>query len=210
MSYWLEQNDKGYWVRLIDPTTGEKYGELQNVHPLSACSEARGCGMHNRPSDHALRDAKLLWRDDRQILERVCKHGVGHPDADAAAYLASINRSNDNIHGCDGCCTGKPETSEGKPEFFSSMRVEITKGPRPVDVLFGGEAPNVTVIPNRVAPPFRSGEILDNGEDVKQKSHRETESDYYTWRMEHVGETLSVKDAFFAGATAERMRTANE
>jgi hypothetical protein len=38
------------------------------------------------------------WRGDRGIIERVCDHGIGHPDPD--------DRNRDKIHGCDGCCVG--------------------------------------------------------------------------------------------------------
>jgi hypothetical protein len=202
MSALLGQNDKGYWVVAIDPVTGEKYGELTNVHSPQACSEALGCGIHNHPSNHALKDAKMLWRDDRGILERLCKHGVGHPDADSAAYLASIGRSNDNIHGCDGCCMGKPDAgTDKKPEFYASMRVEVAKGPRPVDVLFGeGESNRVKTFPNPVAPPFKMHDFTPAS---APKSVREIESAYYDWRTEQAGKTLSLKDAFFAGAKVQ-------
>lgn len=199
MSCLLGQNDEGYWVVAIDPVTGDKYGELTNVHSPRACADALGCGIHNRPSNHALKDAKMLWRNDRGILERLCEHGVGHPDADSAAYLASIGRSNDNIHGCDGCCIGKPESeADKKPEFWASMRIEAAKGPRPVDVLFGEEeSTRVKTFPNPVAPPFKTSDFSSAHEP---KSDSEIEAAYYDWRTEQAGKTLSLKDAFFAGA----------
>jgi hypothetical protein len=83
---------------------GVSYGNLINVHPESACAGARGCGIHNKPSDHPLMDAPMNWREDRGILERICEHGVGHPDYDAAQYLTSIGQGYQNTHGCDGCC----------------------------------------------------------------------------------------------------------
>lgn len=79
-------------------------GRLLNVHDPSACASAPGCAIHDRPSDHPLKEAPLNWREDRGILERICHHGVGHPDRDSAAYLTSIGEDNQNIHGCDGCC----------------------------------------------------------------------------------------------------------
>lgn len=93
----LSRNPKtGYFTEL-----GDTY--LNNVHDPRAC-EGRGCAVHDHPSDHALNRAPLNWREDRNILERVCKHGVGHPDFDSAEYLASIGRGFENDHGCDGCC----------------------------------------------------------------------------------------------------------
>ena len=64
-------------------------------HPSSKCA-GRPCTLHNR-SAHHLRGMRQLWRDDVQLMERICPHGVGHPDPDdlkAAEYQ----------HGCDGCC----------------------------------------------------------------------------------------------------------
>lgn len=74
---------------------------LSGVHSINAC-RPRACTIHN-PSDHHMRDWPTHWRDDRRIMERMCPHGVGHPDPD------DINP--DHIHGCDGCCWG-PEGYE--------------------------------------------------------------------------------------------------
>lgn len=94
----LEQDPlTGFW------TQGPDGWFLNNVHDIHACS-GRGCAIHNHPSEHNLKDAPMNWRDDRGILERICKHGVGHPDHDSAAYLESIGQGVQNVHGCDGCC----------------------------------------------------------------------------------------------------------
>ena len=61
------------------------------------------CCVHN-PSAHHMRDWPMHWRDDRGIMERICPHGVGHPDPDDAAYNIRCGASYKNIHGCDGCC----------------------------------------------------------------------------------------------------------
>jgi hypothetical protein len=37
------------------------------------------------------------YRDDIGITERICPHGVGHPDPDDIF-------AQDHVHGCDGCC----------------------------------------------------------------------------------------------------------
>ena len=94
----LEKNEETGWYT----TLGEGL-ELRGVHPTSAC-EGRGCAIHDHPSDHPLKDAPMNWRTDRQILERICDHGVGHPDHDSALYMQSIGHGIENIHGCDGCC----------------------------------------------------------------------------------------------------------
>jgi hypothetical protein len=48
------------------------------------------------------------WRDDRGIIERICPHGVGHPDPDALPYLDRVlgtqKAGTEMQHGCDGCC----------------------------------------------------------------------------------------------------------
>ena len=86
----------GYWTLV-----GGK--NLRNVHYPTDCA-GRGCAIHNHPSQHNLMDARLNWRTDRGILERICPHGIGHPDYDSAKYLESQGLGDENIHGCDGCC----------------------------------------------------------------------------------------------------------
>lgn len=78
--------------------TGQR---IVGVHDASQC-EGRPCVIH-APSDHSMRDFPTHWRGDRGIMERICPHGVGHPDPDDQAYLASIGHR-DGVHGCDGCC----------------------------------------------------------------------------------------------------------
>lgn len=87
-----------YWTESVET-------RLINVHQPFQC-EHRGCAIHNHPSDHPLKDAELNWREDRNILERICSHGIGHPDYDSAQYLISMGQEHENIHGCDGCCGG--------------------------------------------------------------------------------------------------------
>lgn len=78
-------------------------GKVVRVHPKTQCA-GEWCSIHN-PSDHPLKDAPQIWREDRRIMERVCQHGVGHPDPDC------IYAQHDSIHGCDGCCFS--QTKEG-------------------------------------------------------------------------------------------------
>lgn len=89
-------------------TEGPDGSYLSHVHDKRAC-DGSGCAVHDHPTEHALSEAPLNWREDRNILERICKHGVGHPDYDSALYLESIGQSVKNIHGCDGCCWTKTE-----------------------------------------------------------------------------------------------------
>jgi hypothetical protein len=36
------------------------------------------------------------------VVERICKHGVGHPIGHVKEWIASWM----GVHGCDGCCSG--------------------------------------------------------------------------------------------------------
>jgi hypothetical protein len=71
---------------------------LVNVHYPEACA-GRPCTVHNR-TDHHMRSFPQHWCDDRGLMERICPHGVGHPDPDGP-YLPESSMW---VHGCDGCC----------------------------------------------------------------------------------------------------------
>jgi hypothetical protein len=80
---------------------------IRNLHSPDACA-GRPCVIHN-PSDHSMREFPTNWRDGGMFdikpphMERICPHGVGHPDPDDAAYQASVGQDV-SVHGCDGCC----------------------------------------------------------------------------------------------------------
>ena len=61
------------------------------------------CSIHNR-SAHIMRSFPQHWRSDRRIMERICPHGIGHPDPDDYKIMTRADRG---VHGCDGCCSGK-------------------------------------------------------------------------------------------------------
>ena len=73
--------------------TGQTLGGL---HSIERCRPQHGV-IHN-PSDHHMRDWPTHFRDDRHLMERMCPHGVGHPDPD--------DPNPNTVHGCDGCCLG--------------------------------------------------------------------------------------------------------
>lgn len=73
------------------------------VHPRGACKLPDQCVVHN-PSDHHMRDWVLNWRQDTAVMERLCEHGVGHPDPDDMAFQKSVGQGWKGTHGCDGCC----------------------------------------------------------------------------------------------------------
>lgn len=90
-----------------------KTGTGQNllVHSKKDC-KGEHCVIHN-PSDHAMRAFPTHWRGDRYLMERICPHGIGHPDPDDLAFKALAfgnteagkqNLKSEFIHGCDGCC----------------------------------------------------------------------------------------------------------
>lgn len=72
---------------------------LVNVHNTTEC-EGAYCTIHNM-SDHHMRTFPQSWRIDQGIMERICPHGIGHPDPDNP-WTEHDNRWH---HGCDGCCT---------------------------------------------------------------------------------------------------------
>ena len=93
---------------------------LTTVHDSLECYP-RPCSVHN-PSDEAKKIGHLHWRADRQMTERICKCGVGHPDPDEAYYLALKVRDegmplqywqNHLIHGCcsEHCCKNAYEAA---------------------------------------------------------------------------------------------------
>lgn len=75
---------------------------LNNVHAMDNCA-GRPCVIHN-PTDHHMRGWRLCWRDDRGIFERICEHGIGHPDPDQFDFWRERDAMSEATHGCDGCC----------------------------------------------------------------------------------------------------------
>lgn len=79
------------------------------VHLASRC-EGHPCCIHN-PSDHIMKDWRQHWRGDRGLMERLCPHGIGHPDPDDLDFKRRVRGDVvagwEGVHGCDGCCTGR-------------------------------------------------------------------------------------------------------
>lgn len=75
---------------------------LENVHDPARC-DGQGCVLHH-PSDHHMREWPTHWRADTRLMERICPHGVGHPDPDDDAHFERIGQGWKSVHGCDGCC----------------------------------------------------------------------------------------------------------
>jgi len=83
-----------------------KYQKLENStidllsHEPDECMSPEACTIHNR-TDHHMRSFKQFYRFGRGIMERICTHGVGHPDPDDYKIITGAD---DGAHGCDGCC----------------------------------------------------------------------------------------------------------
>lgn len=90
--------------RVTDPVFGQMLGDVPvRTHSQGKCA-GEWCVIHN-PSDHPLRDAEMVFRMDRMALvERLCVHGVGHPDPDSVAYFEVQGVDGMGVHGCHGCC----------------------------------------------------------------------------------------------------------
>jgi hypothetical protein len=82
------------------------------THSLAECV-LKYCVIHN-PSDHHMKEWDINIRLDRYgaLAERLCPHGIGHPDPDSLAYISTLVPEEaredtlyyEGIHGCDGCC----------------------------------------------------------------------------------------------------------
>lgn len=78
-------------------------GQVMRIHVKDECS-GTPCPFH-APTNHHMVTWPKSWRADRMLVERLCEHGIGHPDPDSVAFLA--RRHDDDgfgVHGCDGCC----------------------------------------------------------------------------------------------------------
>lgn len=84
----LEQINETSWI--------DDYNQvIVNVHYSNQCRNDF-CTIH-KPSRHSMIMFPQKWRQDRGFMERICSHGIGHPDPDDLL----LNRS----HACDGCCS---------------------------------------------------------------------------------------------------------
>lgn len=82
------------------------------THSAKDCMFPERCAVHNR-SDHIMRGFPQLWRSDRALMERLCPHGIGHPDPDHLYFVRMTHGEDtartEGIHGCDGCCHKEEE-----------------------------------------------------------------------------------------------------
>jgi hypothetical protein len=104
-----------YPVSKSDPRDSfvDSSGMRVKTHSSRQCA-GEYCVVHN-PSRHHM----LSWRTDirsdkRYLIERICSHGVGHPDPDSLAYFVRIGDRTMGVHGCDGCCFPPRRASEDR------------------------------------------------------------------------------------------------
>lgn len=76
---------------------------IRNVHPESACDAQEACAIHKMTSHH-MRHFPQHFRGDTGVMERICNHGIGHPDPDGMHYWRARGDDWAGVHGCDGCC----------------------------------------------------------------------------------------------------------
>lgn len=99
--------------------------KLTRVHSAERCS-GTNCAIHNM-SNHHMRSWPQIFREDNATMERVCSHGIGHPDPDSP--------NADWAHGCDGCCdpSSVPEPVEEKTveekvtEYYNWLNDPVVK-----------------------------------------------------------------------------------
>lgn len=88
-------------------TTGT--GQKLLVHDGETC-RGQACVIHD-PSFHKMNGWPTHWRADRGLMERLCAHGIGHPDPDDLEFKRGLKGDKymamESIHGCDGCCCGQ-------------------------------------------------------------------------------------------------------
>lgn len=95
------QNDDANLDPIICLEHTDKF--FKTMHASGKCL-GESCTIHNR-SNHSMRSFPQSWRSDIGIMERICVHGIGHPDPDE--YKLTIDSSL-SAHGCDGCCNEVP------------------------------------------------------------------------------------------------------
>lgn len=101
-------------------------GRKVDVHASGQCA-GQNCSIHN-PSNHVLKDAPLTWRSDRRMMERICSHGVGHPDPDDVSYNVMVldkDEESYSMHGCDGCCSNGTMVAEASAAKLSVKESDL-------------------------------------------------------------------------------------
>lgn len=105
-------------VEIAEPVLGVQVGRgILKTHGPSQC-EGQICCIHN-PTNHHMRTWPQNWRGDKGMMERICEHGVGHPDPDDLAVRTTTWAG---VHGCcQGWCCSDPEPDTGHGETRTTI-----------------------------------------------------------------------------------------
>lgn len=85
----------------------DSLGNVWAVHATNMCFSP--CPIHS-PTDHVMKNFPLIMRmrGSSPLMERICHHGIGHPDPDHLSFYkekyGEESAYYESIHGCDGCC----------------------------------------------------------------------------------------------------------
>ncbi len=103
------------WAKKMDLVTDNVWqleysnSVLVKTHSPDKCASDEACVLH-RLTDHSMRTFPQHWRSDRGIMERICSHGVGHPDPDQIPFWKATRKDWkwEMVHGCcwEHCCSG--------------------------------------------------------------------------------------------------------
>lgn len=87
---------------ILLPHEMEIFAGLKNVHDKDFCA-GQICVMHN-PINGDFRRLLLVWENNVKRYERVCEHGVTHPDPSQFAFWRATGQEQLGTHPCDRCC----------------------------------------------------------------------------------------------------------
>lgn len=91
-------------IDVAEPGFGVQVGKVDVIiHDVDQCAGEK-CPFHNPSGHHMVGWPKNMRLDNRALVERICEHGVGHPDPDSVAFFKRKGMTHMGVHGCDGCC----------------------------------------------------------------------------------------------------------
>lgn len=131
---------------------------LVQVHSPHACI-GRGCSIHH-PSEHHMREWPRVWRSWHGYIERTCPHGIGHPDPDDVAYIASTGLDDETtvgVHGCDGCCQTAADRMARRRAVVAAARAQVAAMPPEVRAQLSADYDEANA---RAAAIVRRGQYL--------------------------------------------------
>jgi hypothetical protein len=99
----MRRYDEKHRMLVAVPPHGEVLEITVKTHRASDCVPP--CSLHS-PSHHMADWPMVLRADKYMLVERICEHGVGHPDPDSFNFIKLQREGCDNLieHTCDGCC----------------------------------------------------------------------------------------------------------